>query len=180
VVKVVRPPERLPLAADEVHVWCFSETGKESVFQLLEFYAGTRACERTTRGKPYVQGSEVRFNLSHSGGLTVCAFCLGREIGIDVECENRKVDPLKLANRFFAADEVEAVRTGGRKVFMRLWTRKEAYVKALGKGIAGIGLDTFSAVPGEERVSGAALGGFRLWDLDFQPGYVGALAVQAD
>ena len=96
-----------------------------------------------------------------------------------MERENRKVEPLKLAERFFSASEAEAVRSGGKEVFFRLWTRKEAYIKALGVGIAGVGLDSFSAYPGEPWISGAPLGECLLWDLEMEPGYVAALAVKA-
>jgi 4'-phosphopantetheinyl transferase len=176
VIEIVRPQVPTPLAQDEAHVWCFRESGRERVFDLVEFYCGTRQVERTQRGKPFVPGSEVRFNLSHSGELTVCAFARGREVGIDVELESRKTEPLRLAERFFAPDEAEAVRRDGREAFFRIWVRKEAYVKALGLGIAGIGLHTFSAFPGERRIAEALLGDCLLWDLDIDPGYVAALA----
>jgi len=179
VLTVLRPSPPAPaLGEREVHVWRFRDAGREPVLDLLERYAGTRLVERGKHGKPFVPGHEVRFNLSHSGALTVCAFARGREVGIDVERENRKVEPLKLAQRFFAPDEAEAVRNGGREVFFRLWTRKEAYLKALGLGIGGIGLTTFSALPAERWVEGGRMGECLLWDLEVDEGYMAALAVR--
>lgn len=83
-------------------------------------------------GKPYDRNSDIHFNLSHSGMFAVAAFdeC---DIGIDIEVP-RKVD-LKLAERFFSPDEnafIKASRSP-EKQFLRIWTRKEALIKAYGK-----------------------------------------------
>ena len=89
-------------------------------------------------GKPYLEGAEFFFfNLSHSGEYAVCAVS-EKEIGCDVErlSECR----MTLAKRFFSTSEYErllALETEEekRELFYRLWTLKESFIKAVGKGL---------------------------------------------
>ncbi len=95
------------------------------------------------QGKPALSdggtANPVRFNLSHSHGLALIAVAREREIGVDVE----KIRPDRagdeIASRYFSAEEVEELRalpTEQRaEGFFLCWTRKEAYVKALGEGL---------------------------------------------
>lgn len=102
-------------------------------------------------GKPALGGiwasSGLRFNLSHSGGLAVYAFALRRELGVDVEELRPIPDALDLAKRFFSATESAAVQAFplDRRdlAFLSCWTRKEAFVKAIGQGLS-FPLDAFS------------------------------------
>lgn len=91
----------------------------------------------------------VFFNLSHCPGLVGCAVALDADVGIDMEDQNRRVN-LNLARRFFSEPEImqlEKIKdTAGRQaMFLQLWTLKEAYIKAVGKGLS-LGLDHFSFV----------------------------------
>ncbi|CDK97973.1 putative 4'-phosphopantetheinyl transferase [Magnetospirillum gryphiswaldense MSR-1 v2] len=96
-------------------------------------------------GKPEVVVAEAmpryRLNLSHTGGLAAAALTIDHPIGIDVEwLDRRPPDCLALAERFFAASECDLVRQTAPDqrmlTFLGLWTLKEAYVKAIGKGLA--------------------------------------------
>lgn len=89
----------------------------------------------------------LRFNLSHTDGLAALAVARGAELGVDVEDTARRARPDDVAEHFFAAAEVAglmalppAARTGR---FFDLWTLKEAYIKARGKGLA-ISLGAFA------------------------------------
>ena len=89
----------------------------------------------------------LRFNISHTRGLVCCAVAVDHDVGIDVEdLERRPVEPA-LARRYFAPCEAELVaRTppqGRQEAFLRIWTLKEAFVKATGDGV-GLGLDRFA------------------------------------
>jgi 4'-phosphopantetheinyl transferase len=107
--------------------------------------AGEIALTTGPRGKPEITGPlaarAIRFNLSHTEGLAACALVRDAAIGVDVETRDRRVDPLPLAARFFAPAETAALRTldtePRREAFLRLWTSKEALLKAIGVGIAG-------------------------------------------
>lgn len=88
-------------------------------------------------GKPQLAGPGApQFNLSHAGRWIVCALARG-PVGIDVE-QLRPID-LRLAERYFHRDEYAALLASapGERLarFFRLWTAKEAYVKALGLGL---------------------------------------------
>jgi 4'-phosphopantetheinyl transferase len=96
----------------------------------------------TALGKPYLAvepKSGLRFNLTHSDDESMLAVASGREIGVDVERERCDVEVGDLARRLFAPAEVAALDSlpeeERRPAFYRCWTRKEAYVKALGLGM---------------------------------------------
>jgi 4'-phosphopantetheinyl transferase len=107
--------------------------------------------------------SRLRFNLSHCAGMVVCAFAYGREVGIDSENVNAKRRIASIARRFFTKEETDALLSVPEDAqpltFSRLWTLKEAYVKARGLGISGVGLDNFEfkhvASFSQERPAGA-------------------------
>ena len=103
-------------------------------------------------GKPYLPGAPAfQFNLSHSGERVLCAVC-DRPVGGDVERIER--DLTGLARRFFHPEEQAALAAVPEEernaLFVRLWTRKESYLKAKGTGISE-SLNGFSAVspPGD-------------------------------
>lgn len=95
-------------------------------------------------GKPYLTaefaGSQLQFNLSHSHETALIALGAGGELGVDVE-HARDFDFLPLAERFFTAREVTALRALPRSLqrqgFFKCWTAKEAFLKAKGTGLAG-------------------------------------------
>lgn len=95
--------------------------------------------------KPDLIPLPLEFNISHSSGITACALTLGRKIGIDIEDHTRKFDP-GLADRFFTRSEAVYLRScpaeKRKKTFFDLWTLKESYIKARGRGLS-IGLDSF-------------------------------------
>jgi len=102
-------------------------------------------------GKPRLAMSplpdSLAFNLSHTNQLSVLALTRRGDIGVDLEYLTRKVDILKLAQRYFSQQEIEdlqALETGElNQRFFDLWTLKEAYIKACGMGLA-IPLKDFS------------------------------------
>ena len=87
-------------------------------------------------GKPYAVGSGQYFSVSHSGDCVVIAVD-DKEIGADVEKLPDK-EYLKIAERFYAPGERQYVwdAEDRDRAFARIWTRKEAYLKQLGTGIA--------------------------------------------
>jgi len=142
-------------------------------------------------GKPAVNGDnpEIRFNLSHCGGHALYAVAYGREVGVDVEAVRPKPKAAALVDRFFSTHEKTAFQKlqphEETAAFFAGWTRKEAYVKAVGKGLR-FPLDQFdvSLKPGDQnallRVEGAPEEAKRwsLRDIDLGPGFRAALAVE--
>ena len=82
----------------------------------------------------------LRINLSHTRGLAAVAMTQDVDIGVDVEWMSRDSDLLNIAERFFAVDERRqlalAAETDRRDCFFAFWTLKEAYIKAIGLGLA--------------------------------------------
>ena len=100
------------------------------------------------QGKPYLPDRPgVHFSLSHSGDYVLCALS-DSELGCDVETP-RRCD-LALASRFFHAEEAAWLfslpQAEQKAAFLRLWTLKESYIKALGLGLA-LPLDSFCILP---------------------------------
>ena len=91
-------------------------------------------------GKPGLRDCPVRFNVSHSGACLLLAFAWQHEVGIDVERTRCDFAPEELAGQVFSAKEQAWLRDcpPGRRhqAFLTLWTAKEAYVKATGKGLS--------------------------------------------
>jgi 4'-phosphopantetheinyl transferase len=93
-------------------------------------------------GKPElsgpVRGGWLNFNVSHTRELAVCAITWNRAIGVDVEAIGDP--PLAIADRYFTAPEIAALRAltpdRQRLAFYEIWTLKEAFVKALGVGLS--------------------------------------------
>jgi len=111
-------------------------------------------------GKPYLPlevTPSLQFNLSHSHDLAVIAVCSHAEIGIDVEYPI-ELEYLEVARHFFAETEIQFLCTRAQDLrdgFLRIWTRKEACVKAVGSGLS-VPLDGFdvlsdTAFPGRQR-----------------------------
>lgn len=101
----------------------------------------------TAYGKPYIKGYEaIRYNVSHSGNWVVCAVS-SAEVGIDVE--ERKGMQLEIAKRFFSQREQDYLfsfeKAAQETIFYDIWSLKEAYIKAIGKGLYQP-LDEFSVI----------------------------------
>ena len=155
--------------------------------EAIEFVYGRR-------GKPALAprfaASGLRFNVSHSGDLAVYAFAQRREIGVDIEEVRSLVDADSVAARFFSAGEnlvYRALPTEARtQGFFNCWTRKEAFIKALGGGLhVPLGCFDVSLAPGETarilrlgRKSGERCG-WRLVDLQAPTGFAAAAVIRS-
>ena len=142
-------------------------------------------------GKPELASTGLAqglgFNMSHSGDVILYAVARGRSIGIDVEHERPRSNFMRIAERFFSVEECEALHAFPDRdrpsAFFRWWTRKEAYVKARGDGIAA-GLDTFSVSMDEEPCllrsdeGPAEVARWSMADIVVEDGYVSTLCAE--
>lgn len=142
-------------------------------------------------GKPFLENppTGLRFNLSHSGEIVVCAVAWEREVGIDVERIKPDIDHAALARRFFSPLENEQLSSlppaWQPAAFFAAWTRKEALVKAWGVGLS-LPLHRFDVSVHPRRPAQLVSvregpgqdGQWSLHELDPGPGYAGALAVE--
>ncbi|MGY3902947.1 4'-phosphopantetheinyl transferase family protein [Aeromonas lusitana] len=103
-------------------------------------------------GKPALCSHQWQFNLSHSGDWLVLALCETGPLGVDIEMGLRRRQTLPLAERFYAESEYQWLLSlpeqARESAFYRLWSRKEAVLKAQGNGIAA-GLDKVCFMPEE-------------------------------
>lgn len=145
------------------------------------------------QGKPAIANDStsavITFNLSHSHGLALYAITKKHEIGIDVEQIRSNIEVEKIAKRFFSKNEFETLTSLPLKKrvqgFFNCWTRKEAYIKAMGEGLS-IPLNQFDVtlLPGETakilqiRGNPDEAAHWSLYEISPTPGYIGALAVK--
>ncbi|MGQ0600580.1 MAG: 4'-phosphopantetheinyl transferase family protein [Anaerolineales bacterium] len=143
-----------------------------------------------SNGRPelaHTSADALRFNVSHSNELALVAVTRGRAIGVDVEAL-RPVDQADdIVRRYCSASEFNAYQalpdSQRPLAFFNLWTRKEAYLKAVGAGLGG-GLEQVevTVLPGQparlEAITGDTVEAaqWRLWSGEPQPGYIAALA----
>jgi 4'-phosphopantetheinyl transferase len=148
-------PAKKPLAAGALHVWWWPEP--------LQPIAATRRLRtdailrtllarylpvdpdalqfgREAKGRPHLlHANAPDFNLSDTAGGCMVAVSAGGRVGIDIERCDRAPPVVRLAERWFAPDEADALReldaAAARRAFLRLWTAKEASCKATGTGI---------------------------------------------
>ena len=89
----------------------------------------------------------MRFNLSHTDGLIVCALVLENDIGVDIETMQRTHTSLDIAKHYFSKQEFASLQVLAKhkqaERFLQYWTLKEAYIKAKGLGLS-LPLDQFS------------------------------------
>ncbi|MBP7867817.1 MAG: 4'-phosphopantetheinyl transferase superfamily protein [Acidobacteria bacterium] len=162
--------------------------------RVLSRYAGSPpgelSFETGTYGKPRLapvsgEAPPFRFNLAHSGDLVLVGVCRDGETGVDLEAVDPAVDVRGIGRRFFHPAEVRVLEglSGEACVdaFFRIWTRKEAFVKAVGAGLF-LCLPSVDVTAGRVRLPegaprGASGGDFRLVDLPSVEGFRAAAAV---
>ena len=146
------------------------------------------------RGKPYLtratSGNSLEFNISHSQDYALYGFTHSHAIGVDIEHLRTMEDAAKIAQRFFSPQEFELVNCLSgeqqQRVFFKLWTAKEAYLKAVGIGLAGslasidISFDQ-AEIPCLKSIQGnaAETAPWSMYPCMPALGYVGAIAIKS-
>jgi 4'-phosphopantetheinyl transferase len=153
----------------------------------LRFEYGPHGKPELLRGNAW---GDVRFNLAHSRDLAVVAITHESRIGVDVESTSRVTRMTRVAERYFTPSEREQLallpEDEQRIAFFRVWTRKEAYLKARGEGISQIlRVAEVTIDPGNPRLVrlGVPEGEPDRWllaDLAAPEGFIGAVAVERD
>jgi 4'-phosphopantetheinyl transferase len=197
-------PASLPALDDaSVHLWLLAierapdhravaAAAHALLGRLLAHYGGVDhapVIARTGRGKPYAPAlAGLDFNLSHARDHALIALARGQPLGVDLERIDRKLDAHDLARRFFSkreGDALDAMPDAQRATaFLRLWTCKEAVLKALGSGIS-FGLDRVAfdldaaghpATLAEIAQEAGEAAGWNISLLEPTAGFLGALA----
>lgn len=152
---------------------------------LAQYVNGDPAAIRfayNAHGKPRLPGSEVRFNLSHSGDWAMLAVSRDREVGIDIQRIDSRFAQEQMPERFFSPHETAQLRALPAllrtEAFFRCWTRKQAYIKARGLGVA-LALDSFDVTfgPGDPPALARA-GNWSIENLVAPAGYAAAVVAE--
>jgi 4'-phosphopantetheinyl transferase len=141
----------------------------------------------TDRGRPILPHDEtVQFSISHTHDLVAVAVTAGARVGIDLEYVQPQLDLPELAKRICSDEELQTFQALASRetpaAFFRIWTRKEAYLKARGEGITE-GLQEISVSLGSEETGSikdtrdeSAAQTWRLLTLPVPADYMGSLA----
>lgn len=187
------PPDRfLPLLSadereradrlrfDEPRRQCIVSRGtlREILGAYVALDPGALRFEVGEHGKPALAGlaADLQFNVAHSGTVLLVAVALGRAVGVDVEQVLPDVAFGPMADRYFT--QAERARVTGADTFFRIWTAKEAFLKARGTGFAD-GTQDFEVSLDPLRVE-ATEPGWALHELDVGQDCRAALAVRDD
>jgi 4'-phosphopantetheinyl transferase len=144
-------------------------------------------------GKPCLSeefcSTPLRFNLSHSCGIVLLGFTIGRELGVDIEQIRSDFATEEIAENFFSTNEVAVLQSLPRSLrteaFYNAWTRKEAFIKAIGEGLS-FPLDKFDVTlsPGEParllaiRIEGNFTSKWSMKSLECEQSFKAAIAVE--
>ena len=98
----------------------------------------------TSHGKPLLshssEGKDISFNLSHSNDLALFAFTLNRKTGVDIEYIRNDFEWRDIGEKFFSSEEKSMLQSISENIrcekFYTYWTRKEAFLKSTGTGLA--------------------------------------------
>lgn len=143
------------------------------------------------KGKPGLalryEGRGLAFNASHSGDFGLLGFTRRSHIGVDIEKIRDDFDSASIARRFFSEREQDELSRfpadQQHHAFFRCWTRKEAFIKALGEGLShplhqfDVSLDTSGPVSLATRPEPAESERWWLQTIEAGPGYAAAFAV---
>jgi 4'-phosphopantetheinyl transferase len=134
---------RLPVAIqsriERFHFW---QDAQRSLFGNLLLIEGLKEIglpdrrldnlRYTQYNRPYLEG--IDFNISHSGEFVICAISQSKKVGIDVE-EIKEIPVEEFTEEFSAIEMAAITKDKSFKYFYMLWTQKEAFLKAIGKGL---------------------------------------------
>lgn len=121
--------------------WLIARAGLRNILsEYLDLLPLDIAFKKELHGKPYLQDTELKFNVSHSHNHILVSINWGAEIGVDCEVVRSNIEIESISRNHFSQTEFEYLNnlnpSERLKAFYRCWTRKEAFVKAIGLGMS--------------------------------------------
>jgi 4'-phosphopantetheinyl transferase len=158
--------------------------------KYLEIDASKINFSYAEKGKPFIKDSIVKFNLAHSKSYVVYAFTLEKEVGIDLEYLKEMPDAREIAKGFFSKDETHELDKVSEKnlelAFFNCWTRKEAFIKAVGEGLSYPLADfTVTLIPGDEpeiiwiKKNPEEINDWSMINIEVKENYISSLAIKS-
>ena len=93
-----------------------------------------------TYSKPFLKNSNIEFNMSHSRNMVCYVIAFNNKIGVDIEFYDNSIDIMEISEVVFTKKEIKLIKSLNNKekykIFYTFWTKKEALVKAIGKGLS--------------------------------------------
>jgi 4'-phosphopantetheinyl transferase len=146
----------------------------------------------SAHGKPKLEGhpgNALEFNVSHSDGMAIVSLARHSRLGVDIEKVRLDFEHQHIAERFFSDQEREQLRSMSPEeipyAFFRCWTRKEAFIKALGEGLSHplhqFDVELRATEPARllsTRPDPAEVSRWSLFDIPVPAGYLAALAME--
>lgn len=135
---------RMRSADARIHFVVGRALARSAVSRYADVPAGSLRFAVDAQGRPAVEWPrgcrDIHFSISHTTGMVAVAISPVAEVGVDLERIDRRVDISEIAEAVFTPDELDRIlRQNGareRTRFFELWTLKEAYIKARGRGFA--------------------------------------------
>jgi 4'-phosphopantetheinyl transferase len=136
--------ERFHFAKDRAHFIAARGLLRRILSRYLDLPPHQLSFSYSPYGKPALSCENdchaLLFNVSHSHGIALYAITRGREVGVDIEYVRHDMVGESIAERFFSAQEVARLRALPAEAqplaFFKCWTRKEAFIKAIGEGLS--------------------------------------------
>ena len=184
--------EKYHFETDKKHFIVARAALREILSRYLHIEPHRISFSRNQYGKPSVSAeisnNLIEFNFSRSREIALCVVTRGRAIGVDIEFVNEDSANLEIVERFFSPDEITALKEIPvdlkTAAFFSCWTRKEAFVKAVGQGLS-YPLQNFSVSVKPEEVAPLLTVNYNRensdWSLIYfspNPDYAAALAIE--
>ncbi len=138
-------------------------------------------------GKPNLQSGQNRegisFSCSSSADMAAIALVKDREIGIDIEFIQQNLKISQVSGQIFTRQEQELIENSGNsaQVFFELWTKKEAFAKAAGKGLVYANPGRLDLTPDMVKISENGMTKYlHFKKLSIAPNYAGSIALMSD
>jgi 4'-phosphopantetheinyl transferase len=147
----------------------------DSINALANTSFAADSLEYSSSNKPFIRGSNVEFNISHSGSLAVCVISTQGEVGIDIECMNKSDLDFLFQNMTSAETQTIANAADRTQALYSYWTQKEAVLKAAGVGLID-DLCEFEITDGHAIFRGSH---YRIEEVLVRQGYTCMIAIKS-